>query len=133
MIKKNKKACEELWAKNKYLVLSKSQRAYKEIREYLKLDIVDVVYLNEVINNVINMEENRGECVNAFQHIWGYFKTEATNEEKRAFCVLIQEYLECKKEKADLVSYINYLLLKYPNEYLNNSTLLESDENETMA
>ncbi len=31
-----KKECEELWAKNKYYVLSKSHKAYLEIREYLK-------------------------------------------------------------------------------------------------
>ena len=31
-----KKECENLWAKNKYYVLSKSHKAYLEIREYLK-------------------------------------------------------------------------------------------------
>lgn len=31
-----RRECEELWAKNKYYVLSKSQKAYLEIREYLK-------------------------------------------------------------------------------------------------
>ena len=30
-----KKECEELWAKNKYYVLSKSHKVYLEIREYL--------------------------------------------------------------------------------------------------
>ena len=31
-----KKECEELWAKNKYYVLSKSHKVYLEIRKYLK-------------------------------------------------------------------------------------------------
>ena len=31
-----KKECEEIWAKNKYYVLSKSHKIYLEIREYLK-------------------------------------------------------------------------------------------------
>jgi len=31
-----RRECEEVWAKNKYYVLSKSQKAYLEIREYLK-------------------------------------------------------------------------------------------------
>ena len=31
-----RKECEELWAKNKYFVLSKSYKAYLEIREYLR-------------------------------------------------------------------------------------------------
>jgi len=29
-----KKECEEIWAKNKYYVLSKSHKIYLEIREY---------------------------------------------------------------------------------------------------
>ena len=39
--KKIRKDCEELWAKNKYYVLSKSHKAYLEIREYLKEKEVD--------------------------------------------------------------------------------------------
>ena len=34
--------CQVLWAKNKYLVLSRSSNIYKEIREYLKQDQVEV-------------------------------------------------------------------------------------------
>ena len=34
--------CQVLWAKNKYLVLSRSSNIYKEIREYLKRDQVEV-------------------------------------------------------------------------------------------
>lgn len=32
-----KKDCYELWAKNKYYVLSKSHKIYLDIREYLKV------------------------------------------------------------------------------------------------
>ena len=42
-----KKECEELWAKNKYYVLSKSHKAYLDIREYLKEKEVDIAYLQE--------------------------------------------------------------------------------------
>ena len=42
-----KKECEELWAKYKYYVLSKSDKAYLDIREYLKEKEVDIVYLQE--------------------------------------------------------------------------------------
>ena len=41
--------CEELWAKNKYFVLSKSHKAYLEIRAYLREKELDVVWLNEKI------------------------------------------------------------------------------------
>ena len=46
-----KKECEELWAKNKYYVLSKSHKAYLDIREYLKEKEVDIAYLQEKIQN----------------------------------------------------------------------------------
>ena len=42
-----KKECEELWAKNKYYVLSKSHKVYLNIREYLKEKEVDIAYLQE--------------------------------------------------------------------------------------
>ena len=44
-----RRECEELWAKNKYFVLSKSHKAYLEIREYLKEKEVDILFLNEKI------------------------------------------------------------------------------------
>ena len=44
-----KKECEELWAKNKYYVLSKSHKVYLEIREYLKEKEVDILFINESI------------------------------------------------------------------------------------
>ncbi len=31
-----RKQCEQIWARNKYYVLSKSHKVYLEIREYLK-------------------------------------------------------------------------------------------------
>jgi len=44
-----KKECEELWAKNKYYVLSKSHKAYLEIRKYLKEKEIDIVFICERI------------------------------------------------------------------------------------
>lgn len=44
-----KRECEEIWAKNKYYVLSKSHKTYLEIREYLKEEEVDILYLSEKI------------------------------------------------------------------------------------
>ena len=36
-----RKQCEQIWARNKYYVLSKSHKVYLEIREYLKESEVD--------------------------------------------------------------------------------------------
>lgn len=54
-----KKECEMLWAKNKYYVLSKSHKAYLEIREYLKAKEVDILFLKERIQTVRDLEESK--------------------------------------------------------------------------
>ena len=78
-----KKECEELWAKNKYYVLSKSHKVYLEIREYLKENEVDILVLNEKIQKSSNIKESKKDFSNAVLHIWGYFKKEASEIEKQ--------------------------------------------------
>ena len=68
-----KKECEELWAKNKYYVLSKSHKIYLEIREYLKEE-VDRAFLDEKIQKARDMQESKKDFSNAILHICGYFK-----------------------------------------------------------
>ena len=49
--KNQRNACEKHWAKNKYLVLSKSHKIYLGIREYLKNDQVSLAELKRLIKN----------------------------------------------------------------------------------
>ena len=95
--KKIRKDCEELWAKNKYYVLSKSHKVYLEIREYLKEKEVDFLFLNEKIQRVRNIEESKKDFSNAILHVWGYFKNEATEIEKQELHNLLEEYMKGKK------------------------------------
>ena len=128
-----KKDCEELWAKNKYYVLSKSQKVYLEIREYLKEKDVDILFLNEKIQRARNIEESKKDFNNAILHVWGYFKKEATEIEKQGLCNLLQVYMIGKNNQKSVIEYINILLKKYPNEYLQKSTLLTGEQDETVA
>ena len=128
-----KKDCDELWAKNKYYVLSKSQKVYLEIREYLKEKDVDILFLNEKIQRARNIEESKKDFNNAILHVWGYFKKEATEIEKQGLCKLLQEYMRGKNNQKSVIEYINILLKKYPNEYLQKSTLLTGEQDETVA
>ena len=128
-----KKDCEELWAKNKYYVLSKSQKVYLEIREYLKEKDVDILFLNEKIQRARNIEESKKDFNNAILHVWGYFKKEATEIEKQGLCNLLQEYMIGKNNQKSVIEYINILLKRYPNEYLQKSTLLTGEQDETVA
>ena len=124
-----KKDCEDLWAKNKYYVLSKSHKAYLDIREYLKAKEVDIAYLQEKIQSVKDIKESKKDFSNAILHVWGYFKKDASETEKQGLFVLLEEYMEGKNAQESVIQYLNALLKKYPNKYLQESTLL-TGENE---
>ena len=128
-----RRECEELWAKNKYYVLSKSQKVYLEIREYLKEKELDVLWLNEKIQETRDMKESKKDFRNASLHIWGYFKKKASTIEKQALFNILNEYMEGKNNQNVVIEYINTLLKKYPNGYLEKSTLLTGERYETMA
>ena len=128
-----KKECEELWAKNKYYVLSKSHKTYLEIREYLKEKEVDILFLNEKIQNVRDIKESKKDFSNAILHVWGYFKKEASEVEKQGLFNILEEYMDGKNNQESVIEYINTLLKKYPNKYLQESTLLTGEKDETMA
>ena len=128
-----KKECEELWAKNKYYVLSKSHKAYLDIREYLKENEVDILSLHEKIQKVRDIKESKKDFSNAILHVWGYFKKEASDIEKQGLFRVLEEYMEGENNQESVIEYINTLLKKYPNKYLQESTLLTGEQNEIMA
>ena len=122
-----KKECEELWAKNKYYVLSKSHKAYLNIREYLKEKEVDIAYLQGKIQSVKDIEESKKDFNNAILHVWGYFKKEASETEKQGLFEILEEYMEGENSQEAVIQYLNALLRKYPNKYLQESTLLTGE------
>lgn len=122
-----KKECEELWAKNKYYVLSKSHKAYLNIREYLKEKEVDIAYLQGKIQSVKDIEESKKDFNNAILHVWGYFKKDASETEKQGLFEILEEYMEGENSQEAVIQYLNALLRKYPNKYLQESTLLTGE------
>ena len=122
-----RKECEELWAKNKYYVLSKSHKEYLGIREYLKGNKLDVSFLKEKIQKIKDMNESRKDFSNAVLHVWGYFKEDASAVEKQELFNTLNEYMEERSSQTVVIDYLNTLLKKYPNEYLENSTFLTGE------
>ena len=122
-----KKECEELWAKNKYYVLSKSHKAYLDIREYLKEKGVDIANLQRKIQSIKDIEESKKDFHNAILHVWGYFKKEASETEKQGLFEILEEYMEGENSQEAVIQYLNALLRKYPNKYLQESTLLTGE------
>ena len=128
-----RKECEELWAKNKYYVLSKSHKEYLGIREYLKGNELDVSFLKEKIHKIKEMNESRKDFSNAVLHVWGYFRKDASAIEKQELFDRLNEYMEERSSRKVVIDYVNTLLKKYPNEYLERSTFLTGEYYETMA
>lgn len=120
---KERQSIEALWASEKYFVLSKSQKIYNEIRAYLKKDKIKLSELRAKIEEAKGLEDKRGQVVNALQHIWGYFKKQAEPFEREEFMSLILRYERGETEKYEVLSYLEGLLKKYPNEYLQKSTI----------
>ena len=125
---REKAACEKLWAAEKYLVLSKSQNSYKQIREYVKAK-PNLEQLREMMEAAKALPENRGEGINAFQHIWGYFRKKAEPEEKKMFMELLADYREGSIEQDAVIRYIQDMLIKYPDSYLLNSAIIKNIKN----
>ena len=130
---KMRKECEVLWAKNKYYVLSKSHKVYLEIREYLKEKEVDIQFLKEKILNLKDVEESKKDFNNAILHVWGYFKKDASDVEKQGLFCILEKYMTEKANRESVIEYIKVLLKKYPNQYLQESTLLTGEYDETLA
>ena len=128
-----KSQCQQLWARNKYLVLSHSSNIYNEIRQYLKNEKVEVSQVQEMIDRACQIPEHRGQVCNAFQHIWGYFKKKATDGECKDYMLLLDRYRFGQASMEDLIAKTRELLERYPNSYLQNSTLLKGDSHETLA
>ena len=95
-----------------------------EIRNYLKNDEVSLDQVQAYIDQALDLPENPGQVVNAFQHIWGYFKKKATASEKEMFMAQLDSYAAGQIPQQCLVESVKELLIKYPNRYLEESTLI---------
>ena len=127
-----KKQIEQIWARNKYYVLSKSHKVYLEIREYLKESEVELEVLLQKINKVNELQESKKDFHNAILHVWGYFKHTAEKVEKDELFRLLEEYRTGESDQSAIIYYINTLLEKYPNHYLQQANDTKITEESTI-
>jgi len=119
---KTVKDLEVEWSQYKYAVLERSQEHYSAARAIfsgkascLPIDFYRVV--EEGLDQILTV----GSAENAAQHVWGYFKKQATEKEKQQFLKLL------KKAESDIASFrlvknfLWRLAIKYKQEYLIHS------------
>ena len=103
------------------------------ITEYFKEKEVDILLIKEKIVNLRNVEESKKDFNNAILHVWGYFKKDATDVEKQGLFSILDKYMTEQSNQEAVIEYIKALLKKYPNQYLQESTLLTGEYDEIVA
>ena len=63
----------------------------------------------------------------------GIFQKKASTIEKQVLFDILNGYMAGENSQKAVIECINTLLKKYPNEYLEKSTLLTGEKYETMA
>lgn len=115
---------EKLWREEKYHVLLHSQQSYNEIRELLKSS----PSLREVqlkIEEALSCEPTKGTVINAYDHMWGYFKNNATEAEKEHSKNLKNDFQNDVITKNQLLTFLKELAQKYDVTYLLESRVLQ--------
>ena len=114
---------EQLWREEKYRVLLHSQKQYDAIREKLKSQ-VSYEEIRMMIEHAITIEPSQGSVINAYDHMWGYFKKWATDEEKQSAQKLKKLFINHDVSIHDLMSFLSILADKYNVQYIQQSTVL---------
>lgn len=114
---------EREWARYKYWIMARSQRTYNQMRVLFKdSKSIDIIDFYNVIESLKREEYGTiGSMVNAFQHVWGYFKNISTTTEKNKFMELMNEFEKGKRNKKEVYRYLYKLTDKYDITYLKNS------------
>ena len=117
--KKSIKDLEEDWARYKYNILEHSPAIYEEIRKLLKdKKSYPVIEFYSLVDKSLSIEASEGNIINALSHVWGYFKNQASEGEKKKY----ESYIKYFKKGDYSIGAVKKLLLemavKYENKYL---------------
>lgn len=113
---------EQDWAKYKYNVLEHSPNNYRLIRRLLRdKNKYPAPELFELIEEAMKSEIEIGNAVNAAEHVWGYYKKNATNTQTEQFLTLIAAVQRGEKKAAQIKKYLYRMQEHYHNHYLSES------------
>lgn len=119
--KAGKKAVELLWRKEKYKVMYYNQNQYNQIRALMREQLDDINLLINILQTTYAMTPTIGSKKNCYQHMWGYFKKLAIEEEKQQYQLYINDF---ETHELDLHAFLKGLSNHYNVEYLKNSSIL---------
>ncbi len=119
---KNITRLESEWSRYKYTVLERSQAEYLAIRKLLKdKKQYPVMGFYDHLEAAFDTPIDKGNAINAAQHVWGYFKDVALPKEKDKFLELMRKYQQEELELRGLKTLLHRLAVKYQRDYLLHS------------
>ncbi len=126
----SKQKLEAEWARYKYWVLAHSQSNYLAIRALLKQEQVDAVSFYALIDRSIYGAYSKQDAINAFQHIWGYFKKTASEKEKLQFLKQLDAFKTNRCTELAIIHHLRRLSQKYNQTYLLSSYYLNPNSHQ---
>lgn len=120
---------EREWARYKYTILERRPSHYQAIRTLLKdKSAYPVIEFYRLIDEGVSHEPTPGSLENGLLHVWGYFKSKATDAEHRQFFKKIEALTQENRSQSERLksakaarTYLHSLATKYHITYLLNS------------
>jgi len=109
------------WARYKYLMMEKSQECYDKSRQLFNDYEYPSLEFYKLTESCMELTEKTGQAVNAAEHVWGYFKETASEQEKNRFFKLLDGYREGNVKLASVKRSLYRLAKKYDSRYLQES------------
>lgn len=110
---------EKEWGRYKYTILEKSAADYQTIRTLLKdKTVYPVQEFYRIIEDALAKETLPGPAENAAQHVWGYFKNKATEQERAQFQRNLENYRNANGSLATVKRQLLKMAEKYEEVYL---------------
>ena len=118
------------WSKYKYLVMEKSYKSYSQIKEMFsevsknkgsfKVSYEFKYEFYKLIETTLKMNDDLGNMLNTYMHLWGYFKSISSESEKNEFFRRLDVF---KKTRDNLTvrRYLELLSARYNILFLLNS------------
>nr|WP_284675555.1 DUF1722 domain-containing protein [Staphylococcus arlettae] len=114
-----------MWSRYKYEVLWHDQKTYNDIR-YLMNNDAQIELVQQKIQYALNKQPSKGSIINAYCHMWGYFKKISTEQEKQLFIKLKIDFENQIIREKELIDFIKRLADLYEVTYLKQSTIINN-------
>lgn len=113
-------AAQARWAYHKYWVMARSQAHYNALRQLFKgndwSEEKDQLF-DQLLAEAQAIDPTPATLRTAYQHIWGYFKKIANEEERDAY----KEMIEDEASYEELGAFLVQMIDNYQPKYLVNS------------